>query len=183
MLNIIPVWPRQAPAGPLIVPAGATITNNIGTSITVSFGAFVSGSVCARANSKCGSSAYKCLAVTGAGPNISSTFTEKTSDVAIQLFKNSTVEQLQSSESISALKVFPNPSSGNTTITFNAKKNVDYIFKVVNMIGKIIINERISAVEGFNTKEIDLKNASNGLYIITVQTGDGEYKTLHLIVE
>ena len=165
------------------VPAGATITNNIGTSITVSFGAFVSGNICVRANSKCGSSAFTCLAVTGAGPNLISTFTEKKSASTNQLYKSSIEEEMQISESISSLEVFPNPSLGKTTITFNANKNVDYIFNVVNMIGKVIINEKISAVEGFNTKEIDLKNASNGLYIISIQTGNGEIKSLHLIVE
>lgn len=49
------------------VPAGATITSGAGTNtITVNFtNSFTSGSICVRANNACGSSAYKCITVSG----------------------------------------------------------------------------------------------------------------------
>ena len=169
------------------VPAGATITNNIGKSITVSFGNFVTGNVCVRANSACGSSAYTCRAVSGAGPlqgTINSSISG-TLPVSVNLLYKTAADEEHTgvTETFSTLAVYPNPASGKVTLTFNSNQNAAYTIKVVDMIGKVIINERISAVEGFNMKEIDLENASKGLYFISVQTEDGEIKTLRLMKE
>ena len=51
------------------------------------------------------------------------------------------------------------------------------------MIGKVLISENLSVVAGYNTKEINLENVSKGIYMISVQTEDGNAQSLRLIVE
>jgi hypothetical protein len=46
-----------------------------------------------------------------------------------------------------------------------------------------MISENVTAIEGFNSKEINLENVASGIYFITLQTEGGEAKTLRLIVE
>ena len=86
-------------------------------------------------------------------------------------------------EAISVLNAYPNPTSGKLTITFNSNRNVKYSLKVVNIIGSLMIDDSISAKEGYNENEINLENVAKGLYFISVQTEGAEAKTLRIIVE
>ena len=86
-------------------------------------------------------------------------------------------------ESISSLSAYPNPATNNATITFNSDRNENYLIKVADMTGRIILSERISAVEGYNEKEINLEKVSKGLYMISVRSEAGETKVLRLVVE
>ena len=46
-----------------------------------------------------------------------------------------------------------------------------------------MIDDSVSAKEGYNEKEINLENVAKGLYFISVQTEGAEAKTLRIIVE
>jgi len=88
-----------------------------------------------------------------------------------------------STEPLSALVAYPNPTNGKATISFTSDRTAKYSMKVVDMIGKVLINETLSVVEGYNMKEINLENMSKGIYMISVQTEEGNAQTLRLIVE
>ena len=97
---------------------------------------------------------------------------------------NGTVtESVIATESLSALTAYPNPTSGKAMVTFNSDRTAKYSLKVVDMIGKVLISENVSVVEGYNTKEINLENVAKGIYLISVQTEGGNAQTLRLIVE
>jgi hypothetical protein len=83
----------------------------------------------------------------------------------------------------SSLNAFPNPTSGKATVTFNATDNGKYQLRVSDLLGKVIIEEMIPAVEGFNMKEIDLQGVTRGLYLVTLRTEGKQAETLRLIVE
>ena len=87
------------------------------------------------------------------------------------------------SEALSALNAYPNPTSGKLRITFNSDRTAKYSLKVVNIIGSLIIDDSISAFEGYNMKEINLENTAKGIYFISVQTEGAEAKTMRIIVE
>ena len=96
---------------------------------------------------------------------------------------SSVVSSVVATESLSALTAFPNPTSGKATITFNSDRNSNYSLKVTDMIGKVLISQDLSVVEGYNMKDINLENMSKGIYMISVQTEDGNAQTLRLVVE
>jgi len=78
----------------------------------------------------------------------------------------------------SQLKVFPNPSDGNLTITFPFiiyKGSIE----IYSALGERIYNEPINSSIG---KEINLKKISHGVYLAKVLNGEKQYLT-KLIVE
>ena len=81
------------------------------------------------------------------------------------------------------MSLYPNPASEKATIAFFSNRNSNYVMRVVDVIGQVLISERISAVEGYNEKEINLEKVSKGLYVVFVQAEGGEIKSLRLIVE
>ena len=101
-----------------------------------------------------------------------------------RLSANGTViESVIATEALSALKAFPNPTSGKAMVEFTSDRTARYSLKVVDMIGKVLISENVSVVKGYNTKDINLENMAKGIYLISVQTEEGNAQTLRLIVE
>ena len=89
----------------------------------------------------------------------------------------------KSHEKLNSLVAFPNPTTGKATITFNTDHEAKYSLKVVDEIGRVFINETISAVKGFNSEEINLAKVAKGIYLVSIQSEGKEVKTLRLVVE
>ena len=85
--------------------------------------------------------------------------------------------------SINVISVYPNPTSGLTTLSFNSMLDGKYNLKVFDVIGKVLISEDLSLSEGLNTKEINLQNVSHGVYFVTIISEGMEAQTLRIIVE
>jgi hypothetical protein len=147
---------------------GAVIQSGQGTtSVNVKFTSCNSSSVSltVKANNACGSSATSAKTISvNLGCKVAA---DEPGDVSI----------------VSSLSAYPNPTTGKATVTFNSDRNANYSLKVVDMIGNILISENVAAVEGTNTKEINLENVAQGLYIISVQTEGSQAETMRLIVE
>ncbi len=86
-------------------------------------------------------------------------------------------------ETLSQLNAYPNPTSGKMTVSFESSKDAKYSMKIANVLGSVMIDETISAVEGFNSKLISLENVAKGLYFLTIQTEGDQAKTLRIVVE
>jgi hypothetical protein len=84
--------------------------------------------------------------------------------------------------SFSSLSLYPNPTSGKAMIEFDATKDCRYKLIVYDFTGRILINEDLVAVEGLNSKEINLENVAKGIYMVSVRAGE-RAQTLRLIVE
>ncbi len=180
-------WTYTAPIGAIIRSTGASGSGNPLTT-TVSLATicfptgFISGEVKVVANNDCGQSDPIVY-------SLSSCRNTLTSPVVINVNPNSKLanngsnESIYVSESLTSLSAYPNPTNGSTMVSFYANQNAKYSFKVVDIIGKEIINENIPAVEGYNVKEINLENISKGLYLISIQTEGSRIQTLRLVVE
>jgi hypothetical protein len=82
-----------------------------------------------------------------------------------------------------SLTAFPNPTTGKATISFVTLQKIDCMIRVSDMTGRIISSNKISCDEGLNTREIDLENYAKGIYLVSVQSTNGEVKTLRLFIE
>jgi hypothetical protein len=82
-----------------------------------------------------------------------------------------------------ALAAFPNPTHGKLTITFNASEDARYNVRVVDLLGKSIMNNDVNAVVGQNIQEIDFSGIAKGIYLLSVQSSTGDVQTLRLVVE
>ncbi|MFH1767144.1 MAG: T9SS type A sorting domain-containing protein, partial [Patescibacteria group bacterium] len=64
-------------------------------------------------------------------------------------------------------KVYPNPTSGNFDLAFNAKnKHQDYISRIYSLSGTML-QER--CIESGEVIPCDISNYQNGLYVITIE--------------
>jgi hypothetical protein len=73
--------------------------------------------------------------------------------------------------------IYPNPTNGVFNIDMkNEVKNI----KVINILGKIIYNENISASAIGTTKSIDLTDFANGIYFVNISNafGTSNYKLI-----
>ncbi len=84
---------------------------------------------------------------------------------------------------LNSISLYPNPTSGKTTLSINSIADGKFNMKVFDVIGKVLINEDLTLSEGLNTKEINLENVSHGLYFVTIRSEGMESQTLRIIVE
>jgi hypothetical protein len=63
---------------------------------------------------------------------------------------------------------FPNPTSGQTEITYSSSKDGATKLMVLNVIGSLIYEENYSSTEGENTITIDLEGQNNGIYFVII---------------
>jgi len=68
--------------------------------------------------------------------------------------------------------VFPNPTKGSFTVSFDGSLNENITIEIINPIGQIIYSEVISKNEGRLSKNLDLKTAASGIYFVKVQSSN-----------
>ena len=155
---------------------------------TVNHGATIysgqgSNSVCVKFNNASSTSVVITLnANNGCG---SSATSSKTVSVNLGCKINAVGNDVEGTdkEISTALTAYPNPTTGKITVTFNSDNEVKYSLKVIDVIGRMLIGENISAAKGFNSVEINLVHFSSGMYFISIQTEGEELQTLRIIVE
>lgn len=68
---------------------------------------------------------------------------------------------------------YPNPFDVNTTVPVNLVRATDVKISVVNMIGQSVYNNTFTnSPAGLNNFDVNLTNATAGIYFYTVQAGD-----------
>ena len=81
------------------------------------------------------------------------------------------------------LNVYPNPTSGNLNVSFGSSANEKYIFKVMDVLGNILINESYTSQDGDNTEQLNLNHIAGGIYFLRVEKEGKEIKTMRIIVQ
>ena len=78
------------------------------------------------------------------------------------------VTPTQEIQFISGIKVLPNPASESVQISFNTQKEGEYLFRVVNVLGASVIQNKINLVNGVNDMTLDVSKFTNGLYFYSL---------------
>ena len=76
------------------------------------------------------------------------------------------------------LFLYPNPANGRFEIALslnNTNVNDDASVMVTNELGQVVFAEKLSVVKGVLRKEIQLKDASDGMYLVKVTINDRMY--------
>ena len=60
----------------------------------------------------------------------------------------------------------PNPASSATSITFKSEIADNYDVQVLDLNGRVLINEKINAGEGYNIYEINTSHLAKGIYMV-----------------
>ena len=96
---------------------------------------------------------------------------------------NTISEFKNNSEILTGFSVYPNPTSGKLSIEFTTQSKTKLKMNVKDLLGKNILMNVVEAVEGTNTKQIDLSHLAKGMYFLTIEMEGMEVRTLRIIVE
>lgn len=73
-----------------------------------------------------------------------------------------------------SIRLYPNPSTGNVTLNLNFDDNNEtVIVRVIDMLGKVVRSYEYNNVEGLFTSNIELSDAANGIYNVTISSDSG----------
>lgn len=75
-------------------------------------------------------------------------------------------------ETISHLKVYPNPSHGIFNIDITSNYNQDIEIIINNLLGENVYKANVLSPIGSEIKRINLGNKSNGIYILTIKSNN-----------
>ena len=142
------------------VPGGAVINSGQGTkniNVNHSTNASATGIITVRASNGCGTSAVRVLAV-------ATTNCPRLGDATTQL------------------EVYPNPANSFINLSFNVEQSQQATIILRDAAGRIVYNEAIDAIAGFNNQQIEVSNLAKGVYFVQLQTGASSENT-RLIVE
>lgn len=147
------------------VPGGSTVTSGQGTKdMLMTWGTNpASGlSVYVNASNACGTSLNRAL-----------------NGIAIDVLN---CVRLGDQGVATGLNIFPNPATDRATIVFNGTEGADFNLKMVDVTGRMIMNERGTATEGKNQRELNTNEVSSGVYFIMIEIG-GTTEQIRLVIE
>ena len=84
--------------------------------------------------------------------------------------------------SLSEMKMFPNPTNNNVTIGLLSKETSNGNLTVTNMMGQIIFSDNIAINNGQNQYKIDVSSFGSGFYLVNIKTKTGS-STQKLLVQ
>jgi PKD repeat protein len=73
--------------------------------------------------------------------------------------------------SIQELKAYPNPTSGGLNVSYSSVESSDVALRLIDMTGRVLIDENASAREGQNNETLDLSGFPAGSYVLQVVQG------------
>jgi hypothetical protein len=73
----------------------------------------------------------------------------------------------------SALKVYPNPTTGNLVVDLEMKEASDVQFRVTNTLGQLVLEREASLLQGPHAQQLQLNSLQAGMYFLTIQTPKG----------
>jgi len=85
-----------------------------------------------------------------------------------------------SSRAVNALQegidVYPNPTNGFITVSFNdtckGTCSDKYVMNVMDITGKLVFSTTLVAIAGLNLYEIDLSKEGKGIYLLKIKNDD-----------
>lgn len=73
---------------------------------------------------------------------------------------------------ISTFNLYPNPAGDNVAILLNATQPINGKLQIVNTLGQVVYADRLNFNSTY-TKTIDVSSFASGLYMVSLQTGQG----------
>ena len=71
------------------------------------------------------------------------------------------------------INLFPNPATYTLAVSFENESEMANL-KIVNMLGEVVMQKQINAVEGIFETQMNIANLKSGMYMLKVETENGE---------
>jgi hypothetical protein len=93
---------------------------------------------------------------------------------------NASKEKLNTSTSVSiselaggaTFSMYPNPANESITLNVSLENNTSVALDITNMVGAKVYAEQVKLNAGVNTKTINLQSLPNGIYTVSIVSGD-----------
>jgi hypothetical protein len=79
-----------------------------------------------------------------------------------------------------SLIVYPNPTTGITTVDVEISLNTESKIEIYNLSGSLVQSEKLILTSGDTKKQIDISKLTNGIYLLKV-SANNEYKTIKVV--
>ncbi|HNP98431.1 MAG TPA: T9SS type A sorting domain-containing protein, partial [Bacteroidia bacterium] len=142
--------------GASIIPGGVNSTLNFNTSLSTT------QTIKVNANNACGAGQPAAKAVT------------------VNMACRTAQDELMESDNYFGL--YPNPSKDKVTAQVNSLADDDYILKVTDLLGNVILEEKMKVKAGENRKELDLSGLKQGMYFVSWLKEGAEVNTIRLVL-
>ena len=86
-------------------------------------------------------------------------------------------------ESSMNMIAYPNPAHDKLNVQFNRDQAGSYSLQLMDLTGRMMLNQANAAQQGNNLVELDLGNYAKGVYMLALTTGDGNRQVLRIVVE
>jgi hypothetical protein len=80
-------------------------------------------------------------------------------------------EKTDAGEYLSELKLWPNPTTGTVSLSFESDLAHEVQFTLMNVLGQVVREEPFTAIDGLNTHQMELGHLAPGRYLIQMRTG------------
>ncbi len=87
-------------------------------------------------------------------------------------FYNTDVTGVEESKLVSNISLYPNPATTNATIEFNLRETTPVSISMINALGQTVLNENLGKINGFQKHIINTTSLENGLYFLSIKTGN-----------
>ena len=91
------------------------------------------------------------------------------------------VVETTATPTVGALNVYPNPTSDNVDVTFNASSDAMINVLVYDLMGREVYNTKMAAIAGTNKTSIEMSTYAPGCYTLLII--NGEEKTSSRIIK
>jgi hypothetical protein len=81
----------------------------------------------------------------------------------------STVAGISVNSGLSELNIYPNPAADIANISFNAMESQSMVITVMDLTGRVIINEEVYVNQGNNLLPVSVNKLASGNYIIQLK--------------
>lgn len=88
----------------------------------------------------------------------------------------------ETTDELSPLYVYPNPSKGDVWLAIGAKTDGQATATVMDLSGKLVYSTRLNIERGENRAMLDLNDLAKGMYVLRFESADGT-QTSKLIIE
>ena len=96
-------------------------------------------------------------------------------------FSYSEVIAINCNKSNTDVAVYPNPANFSITYTFFEETDGNVTMEVLDMVGKIVLQETHDVKRGYNTIESSVNNLSTGVYYLKLIRPDGETEAPRMV--
>ena len=86
-------------------------------------------------------------------------------------------------EYLKEIRLWPNPASNSVNLSFESVEEGEVEYQLINLLGQVVLRDKINARIGLNSVKIDVSRASEGSHLVEVKTEKEVHTKVIVIME